>query len=209
MKHVLLVHCCLRRFPVILARMRSGCLPLIALLSAATPALAQITVDLHALDALPGARPPPAEQTLKPTRPKPEPRRVLANKPSATAPEQDIEVLPPVTADGGPRRNAHGAGSDAARRDTSDRPAAGRCLGTDRPTATIDQSGSRATASSGVRYGRQRCPAERRRPDRHVWFQSGRSQPLQRGGDSGVGEKGALRRQHQLQCRCVCRRDAR
>src|ERR1700692_86141 len=96
MNHVLLVHCCPGPFPVILPRMRPGCLPLIALLSAATPAMAQITVDLHALDALPGARPPPAEQTPKPTRPKPEPRRVLANKPSAAAPEQDIGVLPPV-----------------------------------------------------------------------------------------------------------------
>jgi outer membrane protein OmpA-like peptidoglycan-associated protein len=96
MKHLPRVHCRTRRFPVNLARMRFGYFPLLALLCAATPALAQITVDLHALDALPGTRPAPGEATPKATRQKSEPRRVLANKPSTGSPEQSIDVLPPV-----------------------------------------------------------------------------------------------------------------
>ncbi len=51
------VHCHPTSVPGILTRMRQVCILLTGLLCAAAPALAQVTVDLHALDALPAAKP--------------------------------------------------------------------------------------------------------------------------------------------------------
>lgn len=67
-------------------------LPLLTCASATS--FAQVTVDLHALDTLPGsnARPPKPHQRL------PEPRRVTTAKPKAQAPEQATAAPPVATA---------------------------------------------------------------------------------------------------------------
>jgi outer membrane protein OmpA-like peptidoglycan-associated protein len=58
------------------------------LLCSAAPALAQVTVDLHALDALPGAKPPgKATPTRRPPS-KPAPRPSAATEPQRPAPQQ-------------------------------------------------------------------------------------------------------------------------
>lgn len=78
--------------------MRQVCLLLIGLLSAAGPASAQVTVDLHALDALPGVR-PPAETTPPHRLPrKPAAKRVVAAQPHKPAREQATTAPTPVTA---------------------------------------------------------------------------------------------------------------
>jgi outer membrane protein OmpA-like peptidoglycan-associated protein len=60
--------------------MRQFCLVLTALLGTAASAAAQVTVDLHALDALPGAKPAQAEPHGRRAQTKP-PRRVATEKP--------------------------------------------------------------------------------------------------------------------------------
>jgi outer membrane protein OmpA-like peptidoglycan-associated protein len=71
--------------------MRQLCLVLTALLGAAAPAVAQVTVDLHALDALPGAKPAPTERHR--VAPKP-PRPVATTKPRQPAQAQPAEQTP-------------------------------------------------------------------------------------------------------------------
>jgi outer membrane protein OmpA-like peptidoglycan-associated protein len=66
------------------------------LLCAAEPAFAQVTVDLHALDALPGARPATPEPPVHRTAPKPRP--VAAAKPSQPPPEQASAKPAPAAA---------------------------------------------------------------------------------------------------------------
>ena len=165
------------RFPVNLARMRR-CLasPYSAALRGDAPALAQITVDLHALDALPGghtaAHAPPNTRAGAAARPKPEPRRVLANN-RRHGTGAGYRGPPPVPPTGRPPAHRPRSPADAARRDAADRPAAGRRLGTDRPSAASPSPAPRATASSGFRYSRQRGHAERGRPA--VTFGSGQA----------------------------------
>jgi len=76
--------------------MRQFCLVLTALLgTTATPALAQVTVDLHALDALPGVKPAPAAPHR--AAPKPASRSATA-KSRQPAQSQPAEAAPtPVT----------------------------------------------------------------------------------------------------------------
>jgi outer membrane protein OmpA-like peptidoglycan-associated protein len=79
--------------------MRRFCLALMALLGIAAPALAQVTVDLHALDALPGAKPPAKGQAAHKAAPKPDQRRTAAVKPKEPSPQPATEApaaTPPV-----------------------------------------------------------------------------------------------------------------
>jgi len=76
--------------------MRQSCLVLTALLGTAASAVAQVTVDLHALDALPGVKPAPAERHRAVPKP---PRRVTTTNPTQVAPSQPAETrtaAPPV-----------------------------------------------------------------------------------------------------------------
>lgn len=77
--------------------MRQLCLVLTALLGTAASAVAQVTVDLHALDALPGARPahPAPHAHRSETRP---PRRVSETKPKQPSPTPEKEVSAPAAA---------------------------------------------------------------------------------------------------------------
>ena len=61
---------------------------LAGLVCAAGPALAQVTVDLHALDALPGAKSPSAEARPRRAAPKPAPRPAPAAALNKASPEQ-------------------------------------------------------------------------------------------------------------------------
>src|SRR5947208_16440433 len=71
----------MRAFPILSA----------VLLSAATPVLAQVTVDLHALDALPN-RSAPSQSTRPRPAPVPSPSTVV----SRTAPPAAAPVVPPA-----------------------------------------------------------------------------------------------------------------
>jgi len=73
--------------------MRQFCLVLTALLGTAASAGAQVTVDLHALDALPGVKQAPPSRAV----PKPQ-RRAAATKPKQSAPAQSPEQAPTATA---------------------------------------------------------------------------------------------------------------
>ncbi len=86
------LHCCRPQFPVKLRCMRRFWLLFLALAGAGTPALAQVTVDLHALDALPGSNartPEPASRPLVP-------RRLTTAKPAHSSPEQATATPLPV-----------------------------------------------------------------------------------------------------------------
>lgn len=76
--------------------MRQAALLLAVLLCPVAPALAQVTVDLHALDALPGAGPPEAERA--PARHPPAKAvnrpRVIARKTTPAPPGQQATALP-------------------------------------------------------------------------------------------------------------------
>jgi outer membrane protein OmpA-like peptidoglycan-associated protein len=74
--------------------MRHFCVALTALFGMAVPALAQVTVDLHALDALPGAKPAGKEHAVQHPTPKPAQRRV-ASKP--TPPPEPTTETPAAT----------------------------------------------------------------------------------------------------------------
>jgi outer membrane protein OmpA-like peptidoglycan-associated protein len=75
-------------------RMRQICFAFTALLCLSAPALAQVTVDLHALDALPGAKPGTGEQTTHKAAPKPTQRRVATAKPTTKPPAQPATEAP-------------------------------------------------------------------------------------------------------------------
>jgi outer membrane protein OmpA-like peptidoglycan-associated protein len=68
-----------------------------ALLCVNAPALAQVTIDLHALDALPGARPAKPEAVPHAAKRKPAPTQVTTAKPhKAPAAETATAVTPPL-----------------------------------------------------------------------------------------------------------------
>jgi outer membrane protein OmpA-like peptidoglycan-associated protein len=69
--------------------MRQACLLLTALLCAAGPTRAQVTVDLQALDALPGAKPAARQPAVR--KPSPRPRRVATAKPNRHPPREMTE----------------------------------------------------------------------------------------------------------------------
>jgi outer membrane protein OmpA-like peptidoglycan-associated protein len=97
---------------------------LAGLFCAAAPALAQVTVDLHALDALPGAKPPSTEARPRRAAPKPAPRPSSAaalskaspqppsgastpepaqpTTPAASAPQTATTAQPPTTTQAAP-----------------------------------------------------------------------------------------------------------
>jgi outer membrane protein OmpA-like peptidoglycan-associated protein len=75
-------------------RMRQACLLLTALLCAAGPTRAQVTVDLKALDAVPGVKPDAGEPAARKLTPRP--RRVATARPSRHPPRQVTEQ--PATA---------------------------------------------------------------------------------------------------------------
>ena len=77
--------------------MRQLCLLLTALFGTAVPALAQVTVDLHALDALPGARPAGQAARGPASRTESAQRRVATTKPAKPSPEPATEA-PTATA---------------------------------------------------------------------------------------------------------------
>jgi len=91
--------------------MRQVCLLLTALLCAAGPTQAQVTVDLQALDAVPGARSAARQSAERKSTPRP--RRIAAARPSKHAPRQVTEtpaivpqtatVSPPATATPAPQ----------------------------------------------------------------------------------------------------------
>lgn len=79
-----------------LPRMRQTCILLIALLGVSTPALAQVTVDLRALDALPSARPAtPEKPHAAPSRAAP--RRAGTAKQHAKGPETQEATKAPAS----------------------------------------------------------------------------------------------------------------
>jgi outer membrane protein OmpA-like peptidoglycan-associated protein len=81
-------------FPGNLTRMRRACLLLTALLCAA-PAQAQVTVDLQALDALPGARPAARQPVTRGATPRATHRRIAtARKPGKPPPREPAEPAP-------------------------------------------------------------------------------------------------------------------
>ena len=75
--------------------MRQFCIVLTALFGTAVPALAQVTVDLHALDALPGAKPAGKEHAVQHPASKAQ-RRVATSKPAPELATQAPAAAPAV-----------------------------------------------------------------------------------------------------------------
>jgi len=69
-----------------LTYMRQVCFLLTGLLCAASPALAQVTIDLHALDALPGVRPPSRQAPVRRPAVKHAPHPLASARPNETPP---------------------------------------------------------------------------------------------------------------------------
>jgi outer membrane protein OmpA-like peptidoglycan-associated protein len=82
--------------------MRQICFLLIGLLCATAPALAQVTVDLHALDALPGAKPAPQEPPAAKAAPKPAQKRLAVTRPAKPPPQQATATPAPASPGGTP-----------------------------------------------------------------------------------------------------------
>jgi outer membrane protein OmpA-like peptidoglycan-associated protein len=76
--------------------MRQVCFLFTGLVCLAAPALAQVTVDLHALDALPGARLAPSEAPTPRPKPKPAPKRVAVAKPKPRPPAATAAIPAPA-----------------------------------------------------------------------------------------------------------------
>jgi outer membrane protein OmpA-like peptidoglycan-associated protein len=76
--------------------MRQFCLVMTALLATAASAVAQVTVDLHALDALPGAKTQATAPHARPSEPK-SPPRIAAKKPPQPSPAPNPETATPST----------------------------------------------------------------------------------------------------------------
>lgn len=91
MKHSRVLHCRGRWFLANLAAMRRVLFLLAVLFGASAPALAQVTVDLRALDALPGTN----SSTAQRRQPLPAPKRVTTAKPRNPHPEEAIATPPP------------------------------------------------------------------------------------------------------------------
>lgn len=91
------VHCNPTPVPGILTPMRQICCLMIGLLCVAAPAQAQVTVDLHALDALPGARPATTEPPAHKFVAKPAPKRVAVARPAKPPPQQAIATPAPAS----------------------------------------------------------------------------------------------------------------
>ncbi len=96
------IHCNPTPVPGILTPMRQLCFLLTGLLCATAPAMAQVTVDLHALDALPGARPTTAEPPAHKAIPKRTPKPVAAAKPAKPPPQQATATPAPASPGGIP-----------------------------------------------------------------------------------------------------------
>jgi outer membrane protein OmpA-like peptidoglycan-associated protein len=96
------VHCNPTSVPGILTPMRQICFLLIGLLCAAAPALAQVTIDLHALDALPGARPATPESPAHKAVAKPAPKSVAIARPAKPSPQQATATPAPASPVGTP-----------------------------------------------------------------------------------------------------------
>jgi outer membrane protein OmpA-like peptidoglycan-associated protein len=98
-------HCRRPQFPVNLWCMRQTWILPLALACAGTPALAQVTVDLHALDALPGNK----AQAPEPAPRLPTARRVVTAKPASPAPQRataaPLPLPPDVPAPGQPTQS--------------------------------------------------------------------------------------------------------
>lgn len=85
MKDRAVIYCRPRPFPGSLSSMRQVCFLIAVLFSASAPAMAQVTVNLHALDALPGSTP----------EAKPPPRRVPPRHVTTVKPKpEEAEALP-------------------------------------------------------------------------------------------------------------------
>jgi outer membrane protein OmpA-like peptidoglycan-associated protein len=97
MKDDNVVHCHLATVLGILTHMRPIHVLLGGVLCATVPASAQVTVDLHALDALPGARPPHTEAPRHRTPAKPTTHPQAAAKTNPSLHEQDVSRTPPAT----------------------------------------------------------------------------------------------------------------
>lgn len=104
------VHCRRTRFPGSLPLMRRIWLLLPLLAFASATASAQVTVDLHALDPLPGSS---ARPTKPPPKRYPAPKRVVAGKHKAPAPEQ-ATATPPATPSATPPASAAATSSQPA-----------------------------------------------------------------------------------------------
>ena len=187
------VHCPPRLFPGSLARMRQYlCLCCTLLICAGAPALAQVTVDLHALDALPVAdlressgRPSTAQRSLHHGASRhAKPKRTRADDEEATATPSVATTSPAATrstsrrprgCDASACHAAHGAA--AGRRACADRTApAGTAGGGATATAPISQTA--VSAATPKATGLQR----------HVRFRSIGSQPVQCDGPGEPGE---------------------
>src|SRR5579871_5927578 len=95
MTHCRVIHCFPGRIPVRLPLMRRVWPLLIVLLSASVPAFAQVTVDLHALDALPGSGTSTQTPAKHPTAPRRPARQLSTAKPS-TPPSEQVTIVPPI-----------------------------------------------------------------------------------------------------------------
>jgi outer membrane protein OmpA-like peptidoglycan-associated protein len=103
------IHCRRGRFLVNLTGMRHLCLLLTALFGAGGPVLAQVTVDLHALDGLPGAKPAakvpamqssPLRRVSRPTIANSGQAPQMAKPPAATEPKVTTATPSPATPQG-------------------------------------------------------------------------------------------------------------
>jgi outer membrane protein OmpA-like peptidoglycan-associated protein len=94
------IHCLSRPLPVNLMHMRWPCLVFAAaVFGTAVPALAQVTVDLHALDALPGVKPEAKGPATHKAIVKTDQRRVAAAKQGPASPQSATEIpvaTPPI-----------------------------------------------------------------------------------------------------------------
>jgi len=91
MKHSQVLHCPRRPFPANLTVMRRVLFLLAVLCGASAPALAQVTVDLRALDALPGTSSPTPERS----QPLPTLKRITTARPRKSPSEEAIATPPP------------------------------------------------------------------------------------------------------------------
>src|SRR5579871_674270 len=108
MTHCRVIHCFPGRIPVRLPLMRRVWPLLIVLLSASVPAFAQVTVDLHALDALPGSGTSTQTPAKHPTAPRRPARQLSTAKPS-TPPSEQVTIVPPIPSAPSPSAPAPGA----------------------------------------------------------------------------------------------------
>ena len=190
--------------------MRQFCVVLAALFGTAMPALAQVTVDLHALDALPGAKPAGKEHAVQHPALKSAQRRAATTTSAKPTPEPATEApaatqkvataspaptaAPPATATPPPATLPTAPPPTVALAPVTTAPQVAQ-VGPPPPPPISDSAASAATSTgSGLR----------------VTFGAGeaRPQPGQRRGHQECRRIRPQRRQHQLQRGGVCRRHA-